>query len=329
MRCPGLSELPPPREGKKGWPWTEDSEVLAPSMPDGSAWPRITLVTPSFNQAAFLEETIRSILLQGYPDLEYLVMDGGSTDGSVEIIKKYSPWIAAWVSEPDGGQSAAINRGLKMGSGLFAGWINSDDMLHQNALFTQATRIGLDARDVYLGTCAYMDADGNVQSIHRSRIHRLEDLLRVPQVWRRGGNIVQPEVLFPRALALEVGGLDADNHYSMDYELWGKFLIAGARFRHTEVPFGMLRRHADQKTADGPRTTQSLMKSALKLLDLPNGLSLETKADISADLQAYFTEYPDRYWRNTGRLARIGLPHSIVAGIRRLARLIRGPKTVS
>jgi hypothetical protein len=111
--------------------------------------------------------------------------------------------------------------------------------------------------------------------------------------------------------------------------LWGKFLIAGARFRHTEVPFGMLRRHADQKTADGLRTTQSLMKSALKLLDLPNSLSRETKAAISADLQVYFTDYPERHWKKSGRLARIGLPKPIVMGIRKIARIIRGPRTVS
>jgi glycosyltransferase involved in cell wall biosynthesis len=296
-------------------------------MPNGQPWPRVTVVTPSFNQAKFLEETIRSILLQGYPDLEYLVMDGGSTDGSVEIIKKYSPWIAAWVSEPDGGQSAAINRGLKMGSGSFATWINSDDMLYRDALFAHATRIGFDPALVYLGICAYTDASGNVTSMHRSRVGSLEELLRVPQVWRRGGNIVQPEVLFPRALALEVGCLDDDNHYSMDYELWGKFLIAGARFRHTEVPFGMLRRHAEQKTADGLTTTRSLAKSALKLLDLGNGLSKDTKAAISADLQAYFADYPERHWKRSGRLARLGLPKPIVIGIRRLARMLRGRAT--
>ena len=80
-------------------------------MPDGGAWPCISVVTPSFNQARFLEGTLRSVLLQGYPNLEYFVLDGGSSDGSIDIIKKYAPWLTKWVSEPDGGQSAAINRG--------------------------------------------------------------------------------------------------------------------------------------------------------------------------------------------------------------------------
>src|SRR6476620_5462323 len=134
MRCPDLQELPPPPPGKTGWPWTEASASLPDARPDGIPWPRISIVTPSFNQAQFLEATLRSVLLQGYPDLEYFVLDGKSNDGSVEIIKKYAPWLAYWVSERDGGQSAAINRGLTMSSGLLTTWINSDDMLYRDAL---------------------------------------------------------------------------------------------------------------------------------------------------------------------------------------------------
>ena len=114
MQCPTLSELPSPPPGKTGWPWTEESRRLSSQTPDGRPWPRISVVTPSFNQGKFIEETIRSVLLQGYPNLEYFVFDGGSTDNSVEIIKKYSPWLTYWVSERDNGQSDAINRGLKM-----------------------------------------------------------------------------------------------------------------------------------------------------------------------------------------------------------------------
>lgn len=312
-----ISELPPPPAGKRGWPWTEASAALPARMPDGREWPRITVITPSFNQARFLEETLRSVLLQGYPNLEYLVLDGGSTDGSVELIKKYERWIDYWVSEPDGGQSAAINRGLEMGSGEFAAWINSDDMLYRNALAEHAGRIGFEGGVIYVGICALMDVRGGIRSMRNSSIHTFEDLLRVPQIWRQGRNIIQPEVMFPRALALQVGGLDVANHYSMDYELWGKFFIAGARFRNTEIPFGMLRLHADQKTQNRVTTTQSMIESALKLIDVADALPPETKKSLRADLTAYLAEYPDLEWQNSGRLANIGLSRPMVTRIRR------------
>ena len=225
MQCPRLPELPAPPPGKTGWPWTEESLPLPIVMPDGRPWPRITVVTPSFNQGRFIEETIRSVLLQGYPEFEYIVLDGASTDNSVEIIKKYAPWLTYWVSEPDGGQSEAINRGLKRGSGLYATWINSDDLLCKNALVDHASCIGFATNIVYVGICVVVDEIGNVVSSLRGRIHSLEDLLRIRRVWRSGGFIGQPAVLFPRPLALAVGGLDTDNHNTMDYELWGRFSL--------------------------------------------------------------------------------------------------------
>ena len=202
-------------------------------------WPRISVITPSFNQGEFIEETIRSVLLQGYPDLEYLILDGGSTDNSIEIIKRYSTWLTHWVSEPDSGQSDAINRGLKRASGDFSTWINSDDMLCKNALIDHASQVGFDTDTVYVGISLYINHAGKILSSHRGRVHSLEDLVRIGRVWRSGGQIVQPEVLFPRQLALAVGGVNPNNHRTMDYELWGNFFLAGARFCYTDIPFGI------------------------------------------------------------------------------------------
>jgi glycosyltransferase involved in cell wall biosynthesis len=143
MCCPALAELPSPPPDKTGWPWTVETPPLPPVRPDGSAWPRISIVTPSYNQGQFIEETIRSVLLQGYPDLEYIIIDGGSTDQSVEIIRKYEPWLTYWVSERDRGQAHAINKGFSMATGEYNNWINSDDSLRPYALRTIAEAAAL------------------------------------------------------------------------------------------------------------------------------------------------------------------------------------------
>ncbi|MEP7308716.1 MAG: glycosyltransferase family 2 protein [Acidobacteriota bacterium] len=273
------------------------------------------MVTPSFNQARFLEATLRSILLQGYPNLEYFVMDGGSNDGSVELIRKYSPWLTEWVSEPDGGQSAAINRGLELGSGMFTTWINSDDMLCKDALVTHASRRYFEPGVVYVGDCLYVDADARPLHVHRGRVHNFEDLVNIRTVWRapgRRGHIVQPEVIFPRQLALDVGGLDAANHRTMDYELWGKFLLAGAAFEYTQIPFAMFRLHEQQKTGQDWAQTQSLIKTAVKLMDQARDLPEQRRQPLVADLHSYERDY----WRDTGPLARLGLPPRVVLPLR-------------
>src|SRR5262245_29806610 len=128
MRCPNLSDLPSPPPNRQGWPWTQEGAPRLDGTP-GECWPRISIVTPSYNQGRFLEETIRSVLLQGYPDLEYIVIDGGSADDSVEIIRKYERWLSFWVSERDRGQVDAINKGLRRCSGVLRNWLNSDDFL--------------------------------------------------------------------------------------------------------------------------------------------------------------------------------------------------------
>ncbi len=321
MRCPRLNELPAPPPSKVGWPWTEESAPLPQSPSDQQPWPRVSIVTPAFNQGDFLEETIRSVLLQGYPDLEYLVLDGGSTDGSVEIIKKYSPWLSFWVSEPDSGQSAAINRGLKLASGLFATWINSDDMLCKNALVEHARRVGFEPNVIYVGYCIYMDQNGNPKSWHRGRVFSFEDLVRLKTVWRAQnyrGHIDQPAVLFTRALFTAIGGLNAANHSTMDYELWGEFLLRGAKCRYTDIPFGMFREHQGQKTHDMLRQTQSLVETAATLTRRADCLSEESKSRILAELKAYHAAFRKAHWRGTGRLAKIGLPPRVVNPVRAL-----------
>jgi hypothetical protein len=315
MQSPSLSELPAPPNGKVGWPWTEASTAVASTMPDGRPWPRISIVTPSFNQARFLEATLRSILLQGYPDLEYFVLDGGSTDNSIDILKKYGPWLTKWVSERDAGQSAAVNRGLALSTGLFATWINSDDMLAQDALTTHATRAGFDPRVVYVGDCQYIDEDGRPLTLHRGRVHDFADLVSLRTVWRsRGqrGHIVQPEVLFPRQIALDLGNLEPNNHHTMDYELWGKLLLGGVVFQYTHVPFGMFRIQSEQKTGQAWAMTQSLVDTAVKLVGRASYSSEDARQRVIGELRAYERDF----WRSTGPLARLGLSPGLVVAFR-------------
>src|SRR5262249_45706804 len=113
MPSPTLEELPPPPAGRTGWPWTEGSPILPDVAPDERRWPRISVVTPSFNQSEYVEAAIRSVLLQGYPNLEVIVVDGGSSDGSVQTIAKYEKWLTRWTSERDGGPAQALNKGFK------------------------------------------------------------------------------------------------------------------------------------------------------------------------------------------------------------------------
>ncbi len=132
--CPRLDELPSPPAGKTGWPWTEESPQHSNTAPGIEPWPRISIVTPSYNQGKFIEETIRSVLLQGYPNLEYFVIDGGSTDNSIEIIRKYEKWLTYWVSEPDRGQAHAVNKGLERATSEIAAYLNSDDVYLRGCL---------------------------------------------------------------------------------------------------------------------------------------------------------------------------------------------------
>ena len=122
----------------------------------------LSIITPSFNQGEYIEQTIDSVLSQKYPNLEYIIIDGGSTDQSVEIIKKYKKHLAYWVSEPDQGQSDAINKGLRMATGEIINWINSDDYYEKDALQTVADAFQDDRVNVVCGTGKIVSADGKL-----------------------------------------------------------------------------------------------------------------------------------------------------------------------
>ena len=174
----------------------------------------ISIVTPSFNQAQYLEQTLRSVLEQEYPRIEYIVIDGASTDGSVELIKKYKDRLAYWVSEKDSGQAEAINKGLARTTGQIVAWINSDDFYFPGAVASavKAFETNPEAGLVYGDTVA---VDENGEFIHFPKYAQwnLEDLLTF--------NIIgQPAVFMRRDILLEVGFLDPSFHFLLDHQLW-------------------------------------------------------------------------------------------------------------
>jgi len=241
MRCPRLRDLPAPPPGKTGWPWTDESPQLPDTMPDSAQWPRMSIVTPSLNQGKFIEETIRSVLLQGYPDLEYIIIDGGSTDGTVEIIQKYKNWLAFWVSEPDKGQSNAINKGLRMAKGDMIGWINSDD-LYLPGTFELVNNSSCHDADMVFGDCHVVNANKEVIKIRD--VPRTFDVNRLIS---EDNIIMQPSAFFKRTVFVAVGGLDESLEYAMDYDLW---IRIGLKYNVQRINgyLSCLRKHHHAKT---------------------------------------------------------------------------------
>lgn len=176
--------------------------------------PFVSVITPSFNQAAYLEQTIRSVLGQDYPNLEYIVIDGGSTDGSREILERFAPDLAYWVSEPDRGQSDAINKGLQKARGDVVAWLNSDDVYLPRAI-AEAVAALMPVPDVGMvySSCLEIDSDGRITGKSRARQYDLADLLAF--------NIIpQPTVFMKREVLDRVGSLNPNLHFLFDHELW-------------------------------------------------------------------------------------------------------------
>ncbi len=206
-----------------------------------SSWPMISVVTPSYNQAEFLEETILSVLNQNYPNLEYIIIDGGSTDGSVDIIKKYEKYIACWVSRKDNGQADAINKGFKMAKGDIFAWLNADDVYLPDVMSQVAEFFKTHS---YAGMCygkAYLTNEaGDVIGKYPTEPFLYKGLAQF-------NFIAQPSAFFRRDVYSVSGGLDLDLNYSMDYDLWIR--IAGrCKVQYLPVFISTYRLHAGSKT---------------------------------------------------------------------------------
>jgi glycosyltransferase involved in cell wall biosynthesis len=247
MRCPLITDLPPCPAGKSGWPWTEGETQNIDAMCISSG-PPISIVMPSFNQEPFIEEAIRSVLLQGYGDLEFIVIDGGSTDGTVDIIRKYEPWLSFWVSERDSGQADALSKGFGRSTGKILAWLNSDDIYCKEALrlvgryYSEYPETGL-----LYGDTEVIGADHGVIHRIRGQDANLELLLT--------RNIIpQPSAFFSRQAFENAGGINSDLHFIMDYELWIRMMLQGVRLHY--VPQLLSRFRWYQISKSGSYSTQ-------------------------------------------------------------------------
>jgi glycosyltransferase involved in cell wall biosynthesis len=244
MRCPLLADVPPAPPCRSGWPWTEDSPQLPEAMLDGRHWPRISIVTPSYKQGRFIEETIRSVLLQGYPDLEYIVIDGGSMDGSLEIVRRYAPWLAYWVSEPDRGQSHALNKGFAQATGEIFSYLNSDDLYEPGALHKAATLLANGEKRLVAGQCRVFRADDSERLFSPWWPESLAHLLQP-----FGSTFAQPSAFWTRSLHEALGGFNSDSHFAFDREFFLKAGLLGVVPVLVSEPLSRYREHQATKTS--------------------------------------------------------------------------------
>ncbi|WP_218079988.1 glycosyltransferase family 2 protein [Anthocerotibacter panamensis] len=246
---PRLAELPAPSPEKTGWPWTEQSTPLPATLPDGTRWPKITIVTPSYNQGQFLEETIRSVLLQGYPNLEYIVIDGGSTDNSVEVIRKYKKYLTYWVSEADRGQGHALNKGFARATGYIYNWLNSDDFFARDILAKVGAHFAQGGEVLY-GNCYFTDADGTPTHLYDTRAFSIEDLFE-------RNFIGQPTVFFRESLWKDYGPIQETLRFIVDYELWLRWALRHVQFIYQPEIVAYYRLHDASKSTTQIRTNQN------------------------------------------------------------------------
>lgn len=221
--------------------------------------PRISIVTPSFNQAQFIEQTICSVLDQGYPNLEYFVMDGGSTDGTVEILKKYEKHLTGWASEKDRGQTHAINKGFARATGDVYAYLNSDDWYLPGSLQTVGEHFAAHSETGLLhGRCVRTEEDGIRRDVQFGNIQTVAEILDLWGVWWQQRQFVQPEVFWSRALAQKVGPFNESLHLVMDYEYWLRAILAGAKVVPLDLEVVCFRFHAAQKSGMSQKAADEL-----------------------------------------------------------------------
>jgi len=250
-----LDDFPDAAHHGTGWPWERREDVVPSSAlcSEKNNYPKISIVTPSLNQGQFIEATIRSVLLQEYPNLEYIVIDGGSTDQTLDIVEQYAPWLDFWSSEPDEGLYQAINKGFAHATGEIMGWLNADDLYVENALW----RVAEIFHEFHGVEWIASRCPGSMAANGNARFCRLPGYSAVG-FWRaeyvegvcpfHSGWIPQESTFWRRSLWERAGGqVDESLALAGDFELWARF-YQHAELVAVDIPLGVFRRHSEQKT---------------------------------------------------------------------------------
>jgi glycosyltransferase involved in cell wall biosynthesis len=249
---------------------TDLSESVRNSSNAPPALPTITVVTPSFNRKEYLAETMESVLGQGYPELEYIVVDGKSTDGSAELIEKRAADLAWWVSESDNGAWEAINKGFTHGSGEVMGWLGSDDLLMPWSLSIVGEIFATFPEIEWLTTQIPMmcDEDGRPVESFRLDAYSADEFFRGSNLpfagWKAAGFIQQESTYWRRSLWERAGGrLDDSLKLAADFDLWARFHRAGAKLYGVRVPLACFRLHSNQLSQDAQGYTEEARRVLL------------------------------------------------------------------
>ncbi len=212
-----------------------------------SNFPRISIITPSFNQGKYIEQTILSVLEQDYPNLEYIIIDGGSSDETVEIIKKYEKHLAYWISEPDNGQSDAINKGLQRSTGDVFNWLNSDDVLEKGALHEVGKAFAENDILSFNGVCRTFNDDNFEKTVNTTYTSFSTSAEKTIAKVSMG----QPSQFYSLKSIRELGNcVNTSLSHSMDKELWCRFLFrfGTEKVKFTNSVFSSFRLHGESKT---------------------------------------------------------------------------------
>ncbi len=246
--APTLKELPPPPSGKSGWPWTEEIQPLPKNTLAHTNLPLISIVTPSYNYGHFIEETIRSVLLQGYPNLEYIIIDGGSTDNTIEIIRKYENYLTYWVSEPDNGQTDAINKGYRYCHGQIFTWLNADDAYLSPYCLQEVSQLYNQGYNFIVGECIYENLTQNQVNIDGFKGKSTPTNFNQYLKFWLGNFLPQPSVFLSKNLADKGFPLDLSLYFVMDYQFFLRVLSQKPKTIWVDQKWVKASLHGDNKT---------------------------------------------------------------------------------